>query len=415
MAIIGTIPRRCVNLPPGALGTIVGSALGGSVQEGPELDAFTRKFSSWLGAAHVFGAASGRSAFQLALESLGLEKGKEIIFPAFTFPVMPMVAKMLGYTPVFCDVDPVTFNSGPKEIEPLINERTGAILATHLFGQPCPIEEIAALAKKRNVKLMEDCAHALGVRVKGRAVGTFGDIGIYSFAEGKNMPCFGGGAIATSDEEIAKRAREALARSAMPATGNILKKAAVIWTLWLLTRPEVFSVTVYPALRLKLMMGKPLMDSEVGDELLGTFAASNPKVYKLSNLQAKLGIIQLDRIDAFNEGARRNARILSESLAGITSIGVPSAEAGDHIYVYYPLTVEPSKRNELRAFLLRHGFDSKNTDMSDCSRLEPFRGSAARAQGGPREASILEICVYPVIPEKSIRRLGAAIREWATS
>jgi len=415
MAIIGTIPRRCVNLPPGALRTLISSALGNTAQEGPALEAFPGKFSAWLGARYVFGAASGRSAFQLALESLGLEKGKEIIFPAFTFPVMPMVAKLLGYKPVFCDVDPVTFNSGPKQIEPLINERTGAVLATHLFGQPCPIREIAELAKKRNIRLMEDCAHALGVRVAGRSVGTFGDLGIYSFAEGKNMPCFGGGAVATSDEGIAKRARDVLANAPMPTAGTVLKKAAFIWILWLLTRPEVFGVTVYPALRLKLLLGQPLMDSEVGDELLSTFAASNPRVYRLANLQAAIGLIQLDRIDAFNEGARRNARVLTESLEGITKIGVPSSATGDHIYVYYPLTVEPAKRNDLRAYLLKEGFDTKNTDMSDCSRLEPFRGQGGtpHGQGGPREASILEICVYPVIREKSIRRLGAAIRAWA--
>jgi len=416
MALIGSIPRRCVNLPPGSLRALLGCAMSGTAQEGPALDAFTRKFSEWIGAPHVFGAASGRSAFQLALESLGLEKGKEIIFPAFTFPVMPMVAKLLGYKPVFCDVDPVTFNSGPEHIEPLINERTGAVLATHLFGQPCAIQKIAELAKKRNIRLLEDCAHALGVRVAGRSVGTFGDIGIYSFAEGKNMPCFGGGAIATSNEKIAQRARDVLAKAPMPASGTVLKKAAFIWLLWLLTRPEVFGVTVYPALRLKLLLGQPLMDSAVGDELLSLFAASNPRVYRLANLQAAIGLIQLERIDAFNEGARRNARILSESLNGIRGIGVPSSTTGDHIYVYYPLTVEPSRRNALRAYLLKHGFDTKTTDMSDCSRLEPFRahGGTPHAQGGPKEASILEICVYPVISEKSIRRLGRVIRSWVS-
>ncbi len=415
MAIIGSIPRRAVNLPPGALRTLLGCAMSGTVQEGPALDAFSKKFSRWLKVPHVFGAASGRSAFQLALESLGLEKGKEIIFPAFTFPVIPMVAKLLGYKPVFCDVDPVTFNSGPEHIAPLLNERTGAVLATHLFGQPCRIQEIGELVKKRNVRMLEDCAHALGVRVAGKSVGTFGDIGVYSFAEGKNMPCFGGGAIATFDEGIAKRAASVLEKAPMPASGSVLKKASVIWMLWLLTRPEIFGVTVYPALRLKLLLGQPLMDSEVGDELLHTFSASAPRVYRLANLQAALGLLQLDRIDAFNEGARRNARILSESLNGIKGIGVPSSTTGDHIYVYYPLTVDPSRRNDLRAYLLKHGFDTKNTDMSDCSRLEPFQGQGGtpHGQGGPREASILEICVYPMISEKSIRRLGQTIRAWA--
>jgi dTDP-4-amino-4,6-dideoxygalactose transaminase len=137
----------------------------------------------------------------------------------------------------------------------------------------------------------------------------------------------------------------------------------------------------------------------------------------MSNLQASIGLLQLERIDAFNEGARRNARVLTESLKGVTNIGVPAPTADDHIYVYYPLTVEPAKRDDLRAYLLKHGFDSKKTDMSDCSRLEPFSGNGARAQsaGGPREASILEICVYPVISEKKIRQLGAAIRAWAAN
>jgi perosamine synthetase len=417
MAIIGTIPRRCVNLPPGSLRALVNCAVRGTAQEGTAVDVFVKKFSDWLGVPYVFGAASGRSAFQLALESLGLEKGQEIIFPSFTFPVMPMVAKLLGYKPVFCGVDPVTFNSGPEHIEPLINERTGAVLATHLFGQPCAIREIADLVRKRNVRLMEDCAHALGVRVGGRAVGTFGDIGIYSFAEGKNMPCFGGGAIATSDEEIAKRARGVLAKAPMPDSGTILKKASFIWLLWLLTRPEVFGVTVYPALRLNLFLGRPLMDSAVGNELLSAFAASKPRVYRLANLQAAVGLLQLERIDAFNEGARKNANILTESLDGISGIGVPSSTTGDHIYVYYPLTVDPDRRDALRAYLLKHGFDTKTTDMSDCSMLEPFHenGGGVREQRGPKEASILEICVYPVIPEKSIRRLGRAIRSWVGS
>ena len=312
---------------------------------------------------------------------------------------------------------PASFNSGPKQIEPLINERTGAVLATHLFGQPCAIEEIAELSRKRNIRLMEDCAHALGVRVAGRSVGTFGDIGIYSFAEGKNMPCFGGGAIATSDEGIAKRARDVLAGASFPDKGAVLKKAAVTWCLWLLTRPEIFGVTVYPALRMKLFLGQPLMDSGVGDELLRGFAASDPRVYRLANLQAAIGLLQLDRLDAFNEGAKRNARILTEGLDGITKIGVPSPATGDHIYVYYPLTVEPSKRNGLRAHWLRRGFDTKNTDMSDCSRLGPLKDDRALSRGevAPQEASILEICVYPAISEKNIRRLSHAVREWASS
>jgi perosamine synthetase len=415
MALIGTVPRRCVNLPPGSLRTLLRYRLAKKVQEGPDVEEFYRQFGKWLGAPHVFGASSGRSAFQLALEALGLEKGAEIIFPIFTFPVMPMVAQMLGYKPVFCDVDPETYNAGPEHIEPKISPKTGAILATHLFGQPCPIREVAALARARKLRLMEDCAHACGVRVGGRQVGTFGDIGVFSFAEGKNMPCFGGGAIATADPDIARRAKDVLAQATLPTMQALTKQAFSIWMKWLLTRPLLFGITAYPALRLKLLLGQSLMDSAVGDELLGNFLHSNPRVSRLSNLQAAIGLRQLRQVDTFNEGARRNARILTEHLGEVPGIGAPRSKEGDHIYVYYPLTVAPEQRDDLRHYLLRHGIDSKTTDMANCATLKPFLDpqNPAAPQKGPREASILEICVYPVIPEREMRRIGQLIRTWA--
>jgi dTDP-4-amino-4,6-dideoxygalactose transaminase len=225
MTMTGTVPRRCVNLPPGTFSLLLQNIVRKTVQDGGALDEFAAQFGRWLGIPFVFGASTGRSAFQLALEALDLQTGTEIIFPRFTFPVMPLVAKHLGYKPVFCDVDSDTFNAGPEHIEPKITENTGAVLATHMFGQPCPIREIAALTKSLRIRLLEDCAHACGVRVNGRQVGTFGDVGIFSFAEGKNMPCFGGGAMVTADAEIAERARTIFARATMPGASAIVKHA----------------------------------------------------------------------------------------------------------------------------------------------------------------------------------------------
>jgi dTDP-4-amino-4,6-dideoxygalactose transaminase len=389
--------------------------VGNTVQTGPATEKFYRKFGQWLGAPHVMGTASGRSAFQLALESLDLQPGAEIIFPVFTFPVIPMVAKMLGYQPVFCDVDPLTYNSGPEHVAPKITARTGAVLATHLFGQPCPILQLADLAREEGIRLLEDCAHACGVRIDGRQVGTFGDIGIFSFAEGKNMPCFGGGAIATADDAIARRAAELLSRAPVSEKKAAIQKAFSIWLKWLLTRPFVFGITAYPALRLKLWLKQPLMDSTVGDELLEKFENSHPHIDRMCNLQAAIGLRQLDHIDAFNEGARENARILTQNIGQVPDIRVPDAAAGGHIYVYYPLTVEPAKRDDLRHYLLKKGFDAKISDMSDCTALKPFAETRAAAgkPTGTREASILEICVYPVIARHQMRRLAGAIRSWA--
>lgn len=373
MDFFGAVPRRCVNLPPGSLKTLLNCATHGLVADGPDLQAFYKEFGNWIGFPHVFGASSGRTAFLLALEALALEKGAEIIFPAFTFPVMPMVAKMLGFEPVFCNVDPDTFNAGAEHIAAKVTGKTGAILATHLFGQPCPIREVAALAKERNIRLIEDCAHACGVRVGGQQVGTFGDIGVFSFAEGKNMPCFGGGVIVTANDDIARRAEGVLAQTSAPPKGETLKKAVKIWVEGLLTRPTIFGLTVYPLLRLKGRLGQPLMDSVVGDDLLAAFARSAPRVSRLSNLQAAIGRRQIARIDAFNAGACRNAAVLTEHIGDIPGIQVSQSAEGNHIYVYYPLKIAAERRDDLRRFLLTHRIDSKNTDMDDCATLKAFR------------------------------------------
>jgi len=244
-------------------------------------------------------------------------------------------------------------------------------------------------------------------------VGTFGDVGLYSFAEGKNMPCFGGGAIATADEGIAERARQILSESPKPQKMAAIKEALSIWAKWLVTRPLVFGLTVYPALRLKLLMGQPLMDSAVGNELLDEFISTKPRITRFSNLQAALGLRQLQRIDLFNEGARRNAHCLTEKLGEVPGIKAPSSTEGDHIFVYYPLTVDPERRDNLRHYLLQHGIDSKTTDMADCSTLKPFLGTGNGGhKNGPNEASILEICVYPVIPEDRMFEIARAIRHW---
>jgi dTDP-4-amino-4,6-dideoxygalactose transaminase len=188
-----------------------------------------------------------------------------------------------------------------------------------------------------------------------------------------------------------------------------------IWMMWVVTRPLVFGLTAYQALRLKLILGKPLMDSAVGDELLDAFARSNPKTVRMSNLQADLGLLQLKHIDAFNEGARQNARVLTENLGNVPGVKPPRTLREDHVYVYYPLTVAPDKRDDLRRFLLRHGVDTKQTDMSDCTALDCFHdGIDPRPENhAPREATILEICVYPIISKTQMKRIGRLIRKWS--
>ena len=415
MVSLGTIPRRCVNLPPGTLRALAGCLYRHAVQSGPELGVFQQRLAQRLGVPYVFGTSMGRSAFQLALESLDLDPGAEIIFPALTFPVIPMIAQQLGYTPVFCAVDATTWNAGPQHIMPMITGRTGAIVATHLFGQACPIRDVVALARQYGIRVIEDCAHTCGVRVDGRQVGTFGDVGVFSFAEGKNMPCLGGGAIATGDEVVARRAEALVAKAPTPATTTLVRTALSIWAAWLLTRPVIFGLTAYPVLRLLLGCGRPLMDATVGDALLEDVRHATPTVSRMANLQATIGLLHLEHIDAFNAGAQANAQLLTTALETVPGIAIPQTQDDNHIYVYYPLTLAPEQRDALRHYLLRHGVDAKITDMCDCTALAAFREAIGPTQqpAAPPEASLLELCVYPTIPAKHIRRAARLIRTWA--
>jgi dTDP-4-amino-4,6-dideoxygalactose transaminase len=412
MISLTAVPRRCVNLPPGTLGALLSTKRNKNAVRGETIEQFTKTFAAWLGTPHVFGAYDGRTAFQLALEALDLPPGCEIIFPRFTFPVMPVVAKLLGFKAVFCDVDPDTFNSGVEHIEPLINEKTGAVLATHLFGQPCDIQPIVDLARQRNIKVLEDCAHGCGVRINGKQAGTFGDIGVYSFAEGKNMPCLAGGAIAVADDAVAARAAELLEKAPALDEGKIWSTGLGIWIHWLITRPWIFGLSAYPALRLKLAMGKPLMDSKTGNDLINKYTGSNPGIKGLANLQGMVGLLQLPLIDAFNAGAKRNADVLTEKLGDVPGLKPPRRTGDEHIYVYYPLTVDAEKRDDLRHHLLRAGVDAKLTDMSDCSQLDAFRDENTDTKQA-RETTLLEICVYPVMSERRMAKIAKAIRAWA--
>jgi hypothetical protein len=221
--------------------------------------------------------------------------------------------------------------------------------------------------------------------------------------------------MATADDTIAKRAENLLSKAPLPSTRRGLTTAVSIWIQWLLTRPAVFAMTAYPMLRLKLSLGQPLMDAAVGDELLEAFAQSQPRIERMSNLQAKMGLLQLDHVDAFNSGAQRNAALLTKALGEVPGVTTPRTTDGQHIYVYYPITVEPSRRDDLRHFLLRHGIDVKTTDMADCPALNAFRhaGEVKTSQQRPGAASFLEICVYPIISEQGIRRIAQHIRSWA--
>jgi dTDP-4-amino-4,6-dideoxygalactose transaminase len=177
--------------------------------QGPQVKEFEKEFSSFHHNAHVISCANGTDALQIAMMALDFKSGDEVILPVFTYVATAEVIALLGLKPVFVDVEPNTFNIDVKQVEAKITSRTVAIVPVHLFGQCADMEPLLAIAKKHNVKIIEDYAQAIGAVYTfldgtQKKAGTMGTVGCTSFFPSKNLGCYGdGGAVVTTDEALA--------------------------------------------------------------------------------------------------------------------------------------------------------------------------------------------------------------------
>jgi dTDP-4-amino-4,6-dideoxygalactose transaminase len=175
---------------------------------GPEVKAFEDEMAAYCSTKYAVGVASGTDALHLALLACGIKPGDEVITTPFTFIATAESIAKCGATPVFADIDPITYNIDPSQIESKITNKTMAILPVHLYGQPAAMERILDIAKKHNLKAIEDCAQALGAEYKGKKVGSLGDAGCLSFFPSKNLGAYGdGGMVVTNAPEIAETVR----------------------------------------------------------------------------------------------------------------------------------------------------------------------------------------------------------------
>lgn len=175
---------------------------------GPNVAAFEREIAQYIGTPFAVAVNSGTDALHLALRSLGIGPGDEVITTPFTFAATSEAIGIVGATPVFVDIDPDTYNLDPSKIEAAMTRRTRAILPVHLYGRPAPMVPIMEIARRAQLFVVEDCAQAIGARVGDRQVGTFGDFGCFSFFPSKNLGCYGdGGLLTTASEDLAEQAR----------------------------------------------------------------------------------------------------------------------------------------------------------------------------------------------------------------
>ena len=271
--------------------------LSGWITTGPKVKQFEAAFKSYIQAEHCIAVNSATAALHLALEALGVGAGDEVLVPTITFASAAAIVVHLGARPVFVDCVPDTLHVDPEDLERKITPRTRVIMPMHYGGQPCPMDRILEIARRRGLPIVEDAAHALPARNNGQSVGTIGDITCFSFYANKTMTTGEGGMIATSNPDLAKRMRlmayHGLSRDCTTTTGA--KKA------W---RYDVL--------------------------------APGYKV-NMTDIAASIGVHQLARCDEFREAREKCAAAYDDGLRSIEAITTPvvhpNVQSAWHLYV----------------------------------------------------------------------------------
>ncbi len=258
---------------------------------GNKVEEFERKFADFHNARYCLGVTNGTHAIELALYVLGIGPGDEVIIPAFTFISTATAVIYCNATPIMADVDPVTFCMKPESLEKAITQSTKAVIPVHMAGHACDMDAICKIAQKNGIKIIEDSAHAHGAEWENRKIGTFGDMAVFSFQNGKLMTCGEGGALITNNKDLYEKAY--LAHG----------------------------------------VGRAKDDRSYAHLILG----SN---YRMNEFQAAILIAQLERLENMNKRREKNSEILDRLLSEIPGIipqgKNPGATLNSHyMYMFY--------------------------------------------------------------------------------
>ncbi|MFA5887109.1 MAG: DegT/DnrJ/EryC1/StrS family aminotransferase [Candidatus Nanoarchaeia archaeon] len=274
---------------------------------------FEESFAEYCGVKYGVATTNGTTALHLALLALNIKKGDEVIVSDFTMASCLFAIQYVGAEPVFIDSCRETWNIDPKRIEGKITNRTKAIMVVHIYGHPCEMDSIMGIAKKHNLKVIEDCAEAHGAEYKGKKVGSFGNIGCFSFYANKIITTGEGGMIVTNDKALAERAR------------------------WLHN--------------LAFDKERRHIHAEIGYN------------FRLTNIQAAIGLAQLERIEETIAKKRQIAKTYNKYLSKVKGIITPP-ELSDvrNVYWMYGILIEDDfgiTRDELKKELYEKGVDTR--------------------------------------------------------
>jgi dTDP-4-amino-4,6-dideoxygalactose transaminase len=340
---------------------------------GPEVEGLERELARYLNVPHAVGCASGTDALLLPLLALDPRPGEEVIVPAFTFFATAGAVWNAGFRPVFCDIDPVTFNVTARTLEAAWTDRTRAVIPVHLFGQMAPMDEVTAWARERGAVVIEDAAQAIGARQRldeagaregSVMAGSVGDAGAFSFFPTKNLGGYGeGGLVTVRDGDLAER---------------------------------VAKLRVHGGVQM------------YHHEMVGTNS-------RLDALQAAVLRVKLAHLDGWTEARRKNACRYHGGLAELEEVVLPETREGNyHVYNQYTLRVRD--RDQLRDHLTGKGIGTgvyypRPLHLQECfGELGGREGQLPESERACRE--VLSLPVFPELGEARLDRVVDEIRAY---
>jgi dTDP-4-amino-4,6-dideoxygalactose transaminase len=326
----------------------------GGLAQGPEVAAFEDEFSKFVRGRECVAVNSGTSALHLALLSLGIGMGDEVIVPSFTFAATANSVSLTGAKPIFVDIDPRTFNIDPTLIETAITSRTKAILVVHLYGLPADMVKINLIARKHKLLVVEDAAQAHLAEVNNQPVGTFGDAAIFSFYPTKNMTSGEGGMIVLAKSEHARICR---------------------------------------------LLRNQGMEQRYQNELVGFNL-------RMTDIHAAIGRSQLKRIETWTLNRQENARYLSEK---ITEVITPFTPVG-HSHVFHQYTVRiATNRNLFASKLTELGIGNSVYYPTQVHKLPSFNLSCILKHTEEATQEVLSIPIHPTLKKRDLVRIADAV------
>jgi dTDP-4-amino-4,6-dideoxygalactose transaminase len=339
---------------------------------GSFLQKFESNFQKYISSTYSIGVGSGAQALHLAVRGLGIGPGDEVIVPSFTFVATANAVTSCGAKPIFADVDLDTFNISVDSIKKLITKKTKAIIPVHYAGQSCDMDKINLISKKNNLKIIEDCAHALGSIFKNNKCGNLGDVGCFSFYPTKIITTGEGGMVTCNKPELFKKIK-ILKSQAMNISSNEREKLAT-WK---------YDVT------------------DLGYN------------YRLDEIRSSLGFSQLFRVDEINKMRIKLASIYTNSLSKIKGIEVPLLKNNrNHIFHLYSIKITdeyPLTRDELYQKLTQKGIGT-SVQYTPIHLMSYYKKKNKNKSLKNSEKLMNQVLCLPIFPKMTLKEIQYVIK-----